>query len=385
MMKRIKRFFRKYLPSSISGKVSVVLLLAWVFVAILSPFIANNKPIIAKNSEGWSMPVWSKSDVIETHNYTFSIDPLIPYRFNDLDLGNSLQPPLSDGKNGIHLLGTDKLGRDIAAGMINGARVAFVVVFFVISFSAVFGIFVGMMIGYYGDSGIRKNIFQQLLIALLFIYLIYFSSHLLSDGLSISTLLPILILFGIGYFGNRLLARLSIKRYGLPIDIIVQRLFEINESLPGLFIILAFIAIITNSTLLSISLIMTFLLWMTFARHARAEALQIKEEAYIASARASGMTDMMLMVRHILPNALPSLLVVTAFACSGVILLESTLSFLGIGLPLEEISWGKILSEARKTPKAWWLAVFPGMAIFVILYSFNTLGDIMATYQRNQN
>ena len=241
------------------------------------------------------------------------------------------------------------------------------------------------MIGFYGDSGIRKNLAQQLFLLLLLIFLIYYLSHLFKDGLSISTIIPILILSVVGFFVNRLLGRLPIKKCGLPIDIFVQRLFEINESLPGLFIILAFVAIVTQSTLLSMSLIVTFLMWMTFARHARSEALQLREEAYIASAKASGMSDLRIMIRHILPNALPSLLVVTAFACSGVILLESTLSFLGIGLPLEEVSWGKILAEARRTPRAWWLAVFPGLAIFVVLYSFNTLGDILANYQRNQN
>ena len=385
MMKKIRVLLGKYMPSNQSGKVAVVLLLLWVLVAIFSPFIANNKPILAKNSEGWSIPAWSTSEVKASDVYTFQINPVISYRFNDLDLENSLKPPLSHGKNGIHLLGTDKLGRDIAAGMVNGARVAFIVALFVISLSAVFGIFVGMLIGFYGDSGIQKNVLQQLLIVLLFVFLVYYLVHFFRDGVSFASLLPIILLIVVGYFGNQLLARIPIKKYGLPMDIVVQRLFEINESLPGLFIILAFIAIITQSSLLSISLIITFLMWMTFARHARAQALQIREEAYIASAKASGMTDLRLMVRHILPNALPSLLVVAAFACSGVILLESTLSFLGIGLPLEEISWGKILAEARRTPKAWWLAVFPGLAIFVVLYSFNTLGDFLSTYQRNQD
>jgi len=225
---------------------------------------------------------------------------------------------------------------------------------------------------------------QQVLIVVLSIFFIYYVSHLIRDGISFHTILPVVILGLIGYFFNMYLGKIPLKKYGVPIDIFVQRLFEINESLPGLFIILAFIAIVTKTSLMAISMILAFLLWMTFARHARAEAIQIREEEYIKAAKASGVGDLRLLVRHILPNALPSLLVVAAFSFSSVILLESTLSFLGIGLPLEEMSWGKILAEARKSPKSWWLAVFPGLAIFLVLFSFNTLGDTLATYQRKQ-
>ncbi len=385
MIRRWIRRISKYLPASRAGRVSVFILIFWIIIALLSPFLANNKPIIAKNDQGWSMPVLSKSDIKAKGDYSFQISPIIPYRFDDLDLENTYKPPFTKGKKGIHLLGTDKLGRDVTAGMINGARVAFVVATSVILVASIFGILIGLLIGFYGDSGIKRNLLQQALLALLFIYFLYYVVHLIGDGLSIKSVLPLIILGIGGYILNHLLGKIPIKKYGLPIDIIVQRLFEINESLPGLFIILAFVAIVTETTLFIVSMIMAFLLWMTFARHARAEALQIREEEYIESAKASGIGDLRLLVRHILPNALPSLLVVTAFSFSIVILLESTLSFLGIGLPLEEVSWGKILAEARKSPKSWWLAVFPGLAIFLVLYSFNTLGDILSTFQRNQN
>ncbi len=376
--------YKKYIPTSRPGKISVFILILWIFTSVFSPFIANNKPIIAKSSQGWSLPILSKSNIKENVEYKFKINPIIPYRFDDLDLENSFKVPLSKGKKGIHLLGTDMLGRDIAAGMINGARVAFIIATSAILLSSVFGIFIGLLIGFYGDMGIKRNLLQQILIVFLSIYFIYYIAHIFKDGISFYTSVPIIVLCLLGYFVNLLLDKIPIKKHGVPIDIIVQRLFEIKESLPGLFIILAFIAIVTKSTLLTISMILAFLMWMTFARHARSEAIQIREEEYIQSAKASGLGDFRLLVRHILPNALPSLMVVAAFAFSGVILTESTLSFLGIGLPLEEVSWGKILAEARRSPKAWWLAVFPGLAIFLVLYSFNTLGDILANYQRNQ-
>jgi len=373
---------RKYIPNSLTGRVALGVLIFWVSVAILSPFLANNVPIIAKNSDGWQMPIFANDNAKRNSEYSFKIDPLISYKFNDLELSNSFRPPLSKGERGIHFLGTDQLGRDILAGMINGARVAFIVASLAIILSAIFGVFVGLIIGYYGDSGIKRNLLQQVLIVSIFILIMYYVIHFLKDGFTFYTLIPIFILSSIGYFVNILLGKIPIKKYGFPIDMIVQRLFEINEGVPGLFIILAFLAILSKSTLISVSMILAFLIWMTFARYARAEAMQIREEEYIQSAKASGLRDGRLLIRHVLPNALPSLLVVIAFTFSGVILMEATLSFLGLGLPLEEVSWGKILAEARMYPKAWWLAIFPGLAIFLVLYSFNILGDLLANYQR---
>lgn len=381
----MRKMLSKYWPQSTVGKIATIILLTWIAIAIFGPILANNKPIIAKSNAGWTFPIWSQNEAHELASYDFQINPLIPYRFDDIDTDHDYAPPFSEGISGIHILGTDQLGRDTLAGLINGARVAFLVGFLVIIISASLGIFIGMSIGFYGDKGIRKNIPQQLLIIILFTTSLYYLIHVAKDGIAWSNVLPLILLSTIAYLGDLTLNRLAFKKYGLPIDIFVQRLFEINESVPGLFIILAFIAILTKSTLFSLAIIISFLMWMTFARHARSETLQIREEQYISSAKASGMSDIRILIYHVLPNALPTLLVVSAFAFSGVILLESTLSFLGIGLPIEEVSWGKILAEARKNPTAWWLAVFPGLAIFLVLYSFNILGDILANYQRNRS
>lgn len=329
------------------------------------------------------MPIFNQTQ-IEEEEYSFKIKPILSYRYNDLDLTHTNVPPLSKGKNGIHLLGTDKIGRDVAAGMVNGASVALIISITSIFLSLVFGLFIGLIIGYYGDHGIKKNLIQQSSIYLGFVLFFYYFLHLLHDGISIYSILPIVLIFGCVFMLDKGLAKLPFKKYGLPMDIIVQRLFEIQESVPGLFIILAFLAIIVSKTIFSIPIILAILYWMNFARHARAETLHIKEEAFIQAAKASGTSDFRLLIKHILPNAMPPIFVIIAFSFSSVILVESTLSFLGLGLPVDEVSWGKILSEARKYPKLWWLAVFPGLAIFFVLFAFNTLGDLLSVFQRKQ-
>ena len=114
--------------------------------------------------------------------------------------------------------------------------------------------------------------------------------------------------------------------------------------------------------------------WTEFARFARAETLAIKEENYILSAKAMGYSDLRIMFKHILPNIAPTLIIVACFSAAGTVLLESTLSFLGIGLAAEDVSWGKILAEGRNL-KSWWLVVFPGGAIFFLILSLNVLSD----------
>ena len=116
--------------------------------------------------------------------------------------------------------------------------------------------------------------------------------------------------------------------------------------------------------------------WTSFARHARAETLSVKEREYVTAARIMGSGHLAILYRHILPNILPTLLLLGAMNFAGNVLLESTLSFLGMGLPPEEVSWGSLLSEGRKNPYAWWLVVFPGFVLFVLVFTINQL-----TYQ----
>ena len=146
-----------------------------------------------------------------------------------------------------------------------------------------------------------------------------------------------------------------------------------------MIVLLALLAIIAKPSIQSLILILAFLIWPTVARFSRAEMLKIREEDYIHSGKVLGLSDLRIIFKHALPNALAPIMVVVAFGISGAILLEATLSFLGLGLAFDEVSWGSLLSEARKNFKAWWLALFPGIAIFLTIASFNIIGDRIQT------
>jgi peptide/nickel transport system permease protein len=104
---------------------------------------------------------------------------------------------------------------------------------------------------------------------------------------------------------------------------------------------------------------------------------KIKEETFIEASKALGLTDRIIIWRHALPHALTSVIVALSFGFAGTILLESTLSFLGIGIPADHVSWGSLLSDARHNYSAWWLAVFPGLAIFIMILIFRSIGNMV--------
>ena len=171
------------------------------------------------------------------------------------------------------------------------------------------------------------------------------------------------------------LSRLPFRKIDLPIDLILIKLIEIRKSIPLVYLLLAATAIVHKQSILIMSLIIGCVVWVPFARHSRASTLALMEEGYVRSAKALGLGDFQIIYKHILKGILPQVLVVAAFAMSGAIVLEATLSFLGMGLPLEELTWGSMLAEAKQNPSAWWMAIFPGIGIFLTVLSCNIIGE----------
>ena len=155
---------------------------------------------------------------------------------------------------------------------------------------------------------------------------------------------------------------------------LLLKVIEIRKSFPGIFILLALVSLFAVPSIWNIVFIISLLSWTEFARFARAETLAVKEENYILSVKVLGFNDLRILFRHVLPNILPTLIVIACFSTGGAVLLESTLSLLGIGLPVEEVTWGKMMAEGRNM-NAWWLVVFPGLAIFILILSLNTLAS----------
>jgi len=213
--------------------------------------------------------------------------------------------------DGHHRLGTDELGRDVLARMIHGARVSLTVGLLATAMSLIVGSFLGAIAGYYGGAA----------------------------------------------------------------DWIVSRLIEIVLCFPLLFMALAIVAFFGPSVW-TVMIALGLTTWTNEARFVRGEFLRIREMEFAYAARASGARDARIIFRHLLPNALAPVLVSASFGVASAILTESALSFLGFGVPLPTATWGSILSAAEQYIEfAWWLALFPGVAIFLTVAAFNVIGD----------
>lgn len=282
-------------------------------LAVCAPLIANRKPLVQRSASGWEFPAladyWISDPDIDlpgTSKPTFALYPLVPYSPNSIDVVSRLKRP-----TGEHFLGTDALGRDVAARMIHGARVSLTVGFLATLIAVVIGSLLGALAGYYGGAT----------------------------------------------------------------DWIVSRLIEVVLCFPFLFLVLGVVALFKPS-LYTIMIALALTTWTSEARYVRGEFLRIREVEYAQAARASGARDARIIFRHLLPNAFAPVFVSASFGVAFAILTESSLSFLGLGVPLPTASWGSILSAAHEHIEyAWWLVVFPGLAIFTTVAAFNVIGE----------
>jgi peptide/nickel transport system permease protein len=237
---------------------------------------------------------------------------IAPYDPLKGSLAKRLRPPVwQEGGSVDNLLGTDKLGRDNLSRLIHGARVSLTV--------SMVAIFVGGIIG---------------------------------------TALGLIS----GYFGGR-------------VDSLLMRLVDISLSLPTILLALVLVAAVGPS-FGTVVIVLVVLLWARYARLVRGETLSVRERDVIARARVAGASHTRIRVKYIFPNVINSLVVLATLQVGYVILLESALSFLGAGLPRPMPAWGLMIADGRELiVTAWWVSMFPGLAIMLTVLALNLLGD----------
>ncbi len=168
--------------------------------------------------------------------------------------------------------------------------------------------------------------------------------------------------------------------FGGRIDAILMRMTDMVLCFPTFFLILAVIAFLEPS-IWNIMIVIGLTSWMGVARLVRAEFLSLRQREFILSAQSLGVPPMRLMWRYLLPNAMGPILVSAVLGIAGAVLVESGLSFLGLGVQPPDASWGNILTEGKDTIQiAWWLSAFPGMAILITVLAYNLLGEGLRDY-----
>jgi len=402
----VKRQFKKNKLAVFSMYIAIFL----AFIALFADFIANEKPIVAKYKGEVYFPIFKDYAVqlgltkwqTEFQNvdwkeldYDFKIWPPVPYLPQNLDFNNSQYVGPFDEQDVpstqfTHWLGTDELGRDVLSGMIHGTRIAFLVGIVSMGISSILGIFMGALAGYFGDDRLRMSFIRAVLniVGLIFgfFYGFMMRSYTLSDAFEVSLLsfmgqlgLSFLIFLGFLLVANILASILKYlpligRKIKIPVDLIVLRIIEVIVSIPRLILIMAIIAIAKPSILI-VMVVIGFTSWTGIARFIRAELLRVRSLEYIEAAQSLGFSNFRIMFKHAIPNALSPVFIAIAFGVAAAILIESTLSFLGIGVSADTVTWGSLLSLARKASSAWWLAIFPGLAIFITVTIFNLIGE----------
>ena len=163
--------------------------------------------------------------------------------------------------------------------------------------------------------------------------------------------------------------------WGAWVDTICMRLVDISLSLPGI-LMAVLLSVVFKPSFQNVVIVVIFLLWPSYARLVRGETLSLKQQEFVALARVAGCSSLTIMYRHLLPNLAPSILVLATLQVGFVIVLEASLSFIGVGIPPPTPSWGVMVADGRGLiEQAWWISILPGLAILVTVISLNILGD----------
>lgn len=225
-------------------------------------------------------------------------------------------PSWHEGGNSEYLLGTDRVGRDILSRLIYGARISLSVGLFSVLISAVIGVSLGLMAGYYAGT----------------------------------------------------------------VDAGVSYLIDMMLSVPYILLAMALVATL-GASFVNVFIVLGITGWPIYARVTRAEVLRIREMDYVQAAKAVGMGNLRIVLLEVFPNLFNTIIVIGTVRTAQVILSESFLSFLGLGVQPPIPSWGSMLAEGRNNMLSmWWLATFPGLAIFATTLGINLLGDGMRDY-----
>ena len=242
------------------------------------------------------------------------ITPQNPYNLAEVSLEYFLTPPLwMEDGQAPFILGTDDQGRCIFSTIIYGCRTSLIVGFSVVLITGTFGVMMGLLTGYYGGK----------------------------------------------------------------LDAFIMRMADTIYAFSTTLLALMFLGIFGKGSVLLVILAICIAGWVRYARTMRGSVLEIKQEAYIMAAKATGAGDFRLLVRHLLPNAIPPIFVIVAVDLAVVIMIEATLSFLGVGVPLTEPSLGMMVAIGKNYVYAgmWWMIVFPGAALILLVVGINLFAD----------
>jgi peptide/nickel transport system permease protein len=272
---------------------------------------------------------------------------------------------------GVYLMGTDDLGRDVFARMLQGAWVSLTVGFVAVGISVLIGIFLGGIAGYFGQHYIRTG--HIFLVFFLFPGAVFIATGQILSGAVLLSLASAIIIFSA--LAKKRAGWSFLKKNAVSVDTLIMRIVDIMLCFPSFFLILTVVALLPAS-IYNIMIVIGLTSWMGTTRFVRAEFLSLREQDFVAAVKALGVGDFRIIFRHMMPNAVAPVLVSATIGIASAILTEAGLSFLGFGVPPPHATWGNILSDGKRFIfDAPWLTFIPGIAILIVVLSFNLFGE----------
>ena len=406
-MQRKRNSGRKFFRRKTIVAAFVILVLVSI-TALLASLLANEKPLYVKYKGAHLFPalsisgyadigqeriVYSTTDWKNLQKENVMWCPVVfsPGRSDsNADYKSPLELPGNEtGKR--HVLGTTRTGADVLSGIIHGARVSLTIGIFSMVIAGILGVLLGAAAGFFGDYRIkvsRAGLIAGILLGLPLSW--FYGIHLNPASSVFSSVIYALIVSAACIIITYHLANYTTSLFHwnqksyLHIDQFISRSIEIFNSIPRIILIITLSAL-ARPSILTLVLIIGFTSWTEIARLVRAEMLKTRESEFMQSAEASGIKMTRQIFRHAIPNVLAPALTAITLGVASAILIESSLSFLGIGVPADVVTWGSLLNEGRQNFNAWWLIAFPGCAIFITVASINLLGDALSEMLDKKN
>lgn len=362
------------------------------FIVLLAPLWMNERPLVRYEKGSISFPFLAAEKYGETllqDSSGWEICALLPYSPTTVD-------PLNDGFVGPfdeqyqlnemgekvetswrkrHWLGTNLRGNDLMAEIMYGTRNSIIIALSGAILSLLFAAIIGFIGGWYFQKGIKTNVGRFLLATFVFGWIFFVQENILSNADRLIAMIGLgIVVFSVNWGLARIEENVLKSSFVIRIDDFLGLISGLLLSLPRLVIMLAIMQLLKPS-LFSMVFLLGFTGWVELSRLIRSEIIRLKSNSFLEAAVMGGVEGGRLMLKHVLPNVWPSIVVLFIYTISGNTNIESILSFMGMGLPPDVPSLGRTIGSGKFDYEVWWIFFLPGLWLSLILYCFFKLAE----------
>jgi peptide/nickel transport system permease protein len=353
-------------------------------IGLFRPFLAGPGPVLYREAGEWRW--FASGEIAESDSVQVMINPLWQVDARAIALEHRNLPPLSSkpAMDGRFLLGSDHLGRDVLAGLLYGTGTTLAIGFGSAAIALLLGLLLGISSGWYENDGWRISRTASVLMVVMFAFwtttTLWVLPHLDESGRWPAIgwwlgLTGVLAAGAVWLWKRECALPQGSKPWAIPFDRLISRGIEILNTIPALILIMVLTSFLWEQTPLRLMLVIGLLRWPAIARYTRAEIIRLKTQPWMVHASHRYQSKWRLWLWELMPHLIAPLAGYVVYSIAAAVSMEAALSFLGLGLPPDQPSWGSMISASMTNRYAWWLYAFPGLLLLVLLIFLNRLGD----------